>query len=84
MIKKKIYIYIFFVDFLSFLDFFGFILDFLNKKKSKLLRLLIKVTKFITVHKKLPKMSQNSIIGPFFARRATKALGQRPKASAGT
>ena len=52
----------------SFLDFFVF-LEFL----SKLLWLLIKVTKVTTGHQKLPKMSQNSIICSFFARRAKNA-----------
>ena len=41
---------------------------------SKLLRLLLKVTKVTTGHKKLPKMGQNSIISSFFARK--KALGE--------
>ena len=48
---------------------------------SKLLRLLIKVTKVTTGHQKLPKMGQNRIISCFFfARRANNALveGQSP------
>ena len=36
------------------------------------------VTKVTTGHKKIPKMGQNSIIRPFFARRAKKALGRSP------
>ena len=39
---------------MDFFVFFGFL--------SKLLRLLLKVTKVTTGHKKLPKMGQNSII----------------------
>ena len=47
---------------------------------SKLLMLLLKVTKVTTGHQKLPKMGQNSIIISFFARRAKKASaeGQSP------
>ena len=71
---------LFFLEYCDFLGiffgiswhFFGFILRFL----SKLLSLLLKVTKLTTWHKKIPKMSQNSIISPVFARRAKKALGQ--------
>ena len=57
------------------MDFFGF-LGFL----SKLLRLLLKVTKVTTGHQKLPKMGQNSIISPFFTKRAKKpsAEGRSP------
>ena len=45
---------------------------------SKLLKLLLKVTKVTTEHHKLPKMGQNSIISYFFAQRATKSLGRSP------
>ena len=38
--------------------------------------LLLKVTKVTTGHQKLPKMGQNSIISPFFARRAKKASAE--------
>ena len=42
--------------------------------------LLLKVPKVTTGHQKLPNMGQNSIISPFFAGRAKKALakGQSP------
>ena len=53
------------------MDFFVF-LGFL----SKLLMLLLKVTKVTTGHQKLPKMGQNSIISSFFARRAKKASAE--------
>ena len=43
---------------------------------SKLLRLLLKVTKVTTGNQKMPKMGQNSIISPFFARRAKNALAE--------
>ena len=48
---------------------------------SKLLRLLLKVTKVTTGHLKLPKIGKNSIISSFFARRARNALaeGQSPQ-----
>ena len=57
------------------MDFFVF-LGFL----SKLLILLLKVTKVTTGHQKLPKMGQNSIISSFFVRRAKTASlkGQSP------
>ena len=47
---------------------------------SKLLMLLLKVTKVTTGHQKLPKMGQNSIRSSFFAQRAKKASaeGQSP------
>ena len=45
--------------------FFGFF--------SKLLRLLLKVTKVTTRHQKWPKMGQNSILGSDFAQKAKKA-----------
>ena len=50
---------------------------------SKLLRLLLKVTKVTIGHQKLLKMGQSSIISSFFAQRAKKNLGLRPKPSAG-
>ena len=40
---------------------------------SKLLRLLLNVTTVTTEHQKTPKLGQNSIKSPFFARRAKKA-----------
>ena len=54
------------------LDFLGFF--------SKLLMLLLKVTEVTTEHQKWPKVSQNSIKSPFFARRAkkTSAGGRSP------
>ena len=52
-------------------------MDFFYLKK-KILRLLLKGTMSMvaTGHQKLPKMSQNSIISPFFAQRAKKALAK--------
>ena len=57
------------------MDFFVFLVFI-----SKLLMLLLKVTKVTTGHQKMPKMGQNSIINSFFARRAKKpfAKGQSP------
>ena len=43
---------------------------------SKLLRLLLKVTKVTTGHQKMPKIGQNSIISSFFAQRANKASAE--------
>ena len=54
---------------MDFFKLFSFFLGFL----SKLLRLLLNVTKVTTGHQKSPKMGQNSIISSFFARRAKKA-----------
>ena len=51
---------------------------------SKLLRLLLKVTKVTTGHQKFPKMGQNSIISSlFFCPKGEKSLGRRPKPSTG-
>ena len=43
---------------------------------QKLQRLLFKFTNVNTEHQKWPKMSQNSIIRSFFARRAKKASAE--------
>ena len=53
------------------MDFFGF-----SGFLSKLLMLLLKVTKVTIGHQKLPKVGQNSIITCFFARRAKKASAE--------
>ena len=45
---------------------------------SKLLRLLLNVTKVTTEHQKLPKLGQNSMKSSFFARRAKKASAEGP------
>ena len=80
---------LFFFDiwiFWNFLKKFGFSLDFFGFLEFllKLLRLLLKVTKVATGHQKLSKMGRNSILSFFFfARRAKKSLGRRPKPTAG-
>ena len=70
------------LDFLNNFKFLGFWGDFfvLLGFLSKLLRLLLKVTKVTTGHQKLPKMGQNSIKRSFFDRRAKKssAKGRSP------
>ena len=57
-----------------FSDFFVFF--------SKLLILLLKVTKVTTERQKWPKMGQNRIISSLLPK-GKKSLGQRPKPSAG-
>ena len=66
---------------LDFLEFFGFFKN-LFRYFSKLIRLLLKVTKVTTEQQKWPKMGRNSIISSFFCLKAKKSLGQRPKPSA--
>ena len=73
---------IFNLTFFWILEFWEFFLDFyfcFYGFFRKLLRLLLKVTKVSNGNPKWPKMGQNSIIKPFFARRAKKP---RPKAKA--
>ena len=69
------FIFIFIFIFWDFFGFHGFF--------SKLLTLLLKVTKVTAGHQKWPIMGQNSIISSFFCPKGKKSLGQRQKPSAG-
>ena len=72
----------FFLDYLFILGFFFNLLNFFYcfgyfwflAFLSKLLSLLLNVTKVTTGHPKFPKMGQNRIISSFFAQRAKKVL----------
>ena len=66
-----IYIFIFYFYFFSLSRFFLFFL-------SKLLRLLLKVTKVTTGHRKSPRMGQNNLISFFCCPKCKKSLGLSP------
>ena len=63
----------FFKIFFGFFVFFGFY-GFL----TKLLRVLLQVTKVANGNQKWPKMGQNSIIKSFFCPKGKQSLGQSP------
>ena len=69
-LKKKNYISFFFYIFFIFFVFCFYWFF------PKLLRLLLKITKVTNRHQQWPKMGQNSIISPFFARSTKKASAE--------
>ena len=76
-------IIMFYTDILQMIDWDYRFLDVIGCF-SLLLKLLLKVTKVTTEHQKLPRMSQNSIVSPFYlAEGHKKSILRRRKHSAG-